>query len=95
MIGREVLRYGEKIDIEKIKETKNKKEQKKLIKQMIKERHLKQIMVGDEDTPFRSLLDFSYPIEGLILDEENLYKLWDYAITIKLEKFNILLKNKY
>ena len=86
MIGREVLRYGEKIDIEKIKETKNKKEQKKLIKQMIKERHLKQIMIGDEVTPFRSLLDLSHPIsEGLIVDEEDLYKLWDYVLTTKLE----------
>ena len=86
LVGREVLRYGEKIDIEKIKETKSKKEQKKLIKQMIKERHLKQIMIGDEVIPFRSLLDLTHPVtEGLITDTEDLYKLWDYAITTKLE----------
>ena len=86
LIGREILRYGEKIDLEQIKATKKKSDQKKLIKQMIKERHLKQIMIGDETIGFRSLLDLSYPVsEGVITNEEDLYKLWDYTLTQKLE----------
>ena len=85
LIGREILRYGEKVDLEQIKATKKKSEQKKLIKQMIKERHLKQIMIGDETIGFRSLLDLSYPVsEGVITNEEDLYKLWDYTLTQKL-----------
>jgi len=53
---------------------------------MIKERHLKQIMIGDEIIGFRSLLDLSYPVsEGVITDEEDLYKLWDYTLTQKLD----------
>ena len=53
---------------------------------MIKERHLKQIMIGDEIIGFRSLLDLSYPVsEGVITDEEDLYRLWDYTLTQKLE----------
>ena len=86
LVGREILRYGEKIDLEQIKATKKKSDQKKLIKQMIKERHLKQIMIGDEIIGFRSLLDLSYPVsEGVITNEEDLYKLWDYTLTQKLE----------
>jgi len=85
LVGREILRYGEKIDLNKIKETKKKSEQKKLIKQMIKERHLKEIMIGDEIIGFRSLLDLSHPVtEGIITDEEDLFKLWDYTLTQKM-----------
>ena len=85
LVGREILRYGEKIDLNKIKETKKKSEQKKLIKQMIKERHLKEIMIGDEIVGFRSLLDLSHPVtEGIITDEEDLFKLWDYTLTQKM-----------
>ena len=53
LVGREILRYGEKVDLEQIKATKKKSDQKKLIKQMIKERHLKQIMIDDEIIGFR------------------------------------------
>ena len=85
LVGREILRYGEKIDLNKIKETKKKSEQKKLIKQMIKERHLKEIMIGDEIIGFRSLLELSHPVtEGIITDEEDLFKLWDYTLTQKM-----------
>jgi len=85
LVGREILRYGEKIDLNKIKETKKRSEQKKLIKQMIKERHLKEIMIGDEIIGFRSLLDLSHPVtEGIITDEEDLFKLWDYTLTQKM-----------
>jgi actin-related protein 2 len=85
LVGREILRYGEKIDLNKIKETKKKSAQKKLIKQMIKERHLKEIMIGDEIIGFRSLLDLSHPVtEGIITDEEDLFKLWDYTLTQKM-----------
>ena len=85
LVGREILRYGEKIDLNKIKETKKKSEQKKLIKQMIKERHLKEIMIGDEIVGFRSLLELSHPVtEGIITDEEDLFKLWDYTLTQKM-----------
>ena len=85
LVGREILRYGEKIDLNKIKETKKKSEQKKLIKQMIKERHRKEIMIGDEIIGFRSLLELSHPVtEGIITDEEDLFKLWDYTLTQKM-----------
>jgi len=85
LVGREILRYGEKIDLNKIKETKSKSDQKKMIKQLIKERHLKEIMIGDEIIGFRSLLDLSHPVsEGVITDEEDLFRLWDYTITKKL-----------
>ena len=35
---------------------------------------------------FRSLLELSHPVsEGIITDEEDMYKLWDYAISQKLQ----------
>ena len=86
LVGIEILLYGEKIDLNKIKETKRKEEQKKLIKQMIKEHHLKEIMIGDEIIGFRSLLELSHPVsEGIITDEEDLYRLWDYTLSQKLK----------
>ena len=86
VVGREILRYGEKIDIEQIRAEKKKSEQKKLIKQMIKEHYLKQIMVGDEIVGFRSLLELSHPIsEGVIVNEEDLSRLWEYTLTEKLK----------
>ena len=86
VVGREILRYGEKVDIEQIKAEKKKSEQKKLIKQMIKEHYLKQIMVGDEIIGFRSLLELTHPItEGVIVNEEDLSRLWEYTLTEKLQ----------
>ena len=42
-------------------------------------------MVGDEVIPFRSLLELSHPIDnGIIKNEDDLVKLWEYAITNKL-----------
>ena len=85
IVGHEILRYGEKIDIEQIRSEKRKSEQKKLIKQMIKEHYLKQIMVGDEIIGFRSLLELSHPIsEGVIVNEEDLSRLWEYTLNEKL-----------
>ena len=85
LVGREILRYEDKMNINKIKEVKNKYAQRKLIHQMIKERHLKDIMIGDEVIGFRSLLDLSHPVsEGIIVNEEDLYRLWDYTLTQKL-----------
>ena len=86
VVGREILRYGEKIDLEQIRAEKRKSEQKKLIKQMIKEHYLKQYMIGDEIIGFRSLLEISHPIsEGVIVSEEDLSKLWEYTLTEKLK----------
>ena len=86
VVGREILRYGEKIDLETIRAEKKKSEQKKLIKQMIKEHYLKQIMIGDEIIGFRSLLEISHPIsEGVIVSEEDLSKLWEYTLNEKLK----------
>ena len=85
LVGREILRYEDKVNITKVMETKSKYEKRKLMKQMIKERHLKDIMIGDETIGFRSLLDLSHPIsEGIIKDEEDLYRLWDYTLSQKL-----------
>ena len=73
------------MDLEQIRSEKRKSEQKKLIKQMIKEHYLKQIMIGDEIIGFRSLLELSHPIsEGVIVDEEDLSRLWEYTLTEKL-----------
>jgi len=44
----------------------------------------KEIMIGDEVIPYRSLLELSYPInEGIIRNPEDLFKLWEYALTHK------------
>ena len=43
-------------------------------------------MIGDEVIPYRSLLELSYPIdEGIIRNPEDLFKLWEYALTQKLK----------
>ena len=85
VVGRAMLRYGEKINIDQIKSEKNKSEQKKLIKQMIKEHYLKDIMVGDEIIGFRSLLEITHPTsDGIIVDEEDLTRLWEYTFNEKL-----------
>lgn len=63
LIGRPLLRYGEKMeDIE-----------------------LKPIMIGDEVTPCRSVLELTYPIEeGIVKNKEDMALLWSYAMSQKL-----------
>ena len=71
LVGRQLLRYGEKIET-KILEGEGPK--------------YKEIMIGDEVIPYRSLLELSYPIdEGIIRNSEDLFKLWEYALTQKLK----------
>ena len=42
-------------------------------------------MIGDETIGFRSLLDLSYPTsEGIIKEEKDLSRLWDYTLSQKL-----------
>ena len=51
----------------------------------LEEIELKPIMIGDEVTKVRSLLELSYPMkEGIIKDEEDMGRLWDYCIRNKL-----------
>lgn len=51
----------------------------------IEEVELKELMIGDEVTPVRSLLELSHPIkEGIIQNTEDMAYLWDYAINTKL-----------
>lgn len=70
LIGRQVLRYGEKIDTEVLEG----------------DLQYKEIMIGDEVIPFRSLLELTYPIEeGIIKNADDLFKLWEYALTNKLK----------
>jgi actin-related protein 2 len=70
LIGRQLLRYGEKIDTS-------------LLPENVK---YKEIMIGDEVTPFRSLLELTHPIEeGIIKNEDDLEKLWSYVINTKLK----------
>ena len=70
LIGRQILYYGEKID------TSN----------FLSNSKYKDIIIGDEIIPYYSLLDLSNPIEeGIIKNEDDLEKLWDYAINIKLK----------
>ena len=71
LVGRQLLRYGEKIET-KLLEGEGPK--------------YKEIMIGDEVIPYRSLLELSYPIdEGIIRNPEDLFKLWEYALTQKLK----------
>lgn len=63
LVGRPMLRYGEKIE------------------NVI----LKELMVGDEVIPARSMLELSYPInEGIIENEEDMETLWRYCLNNKL-----------
>ena len=74
LIGRQMLRYGEKINIDFDNEGKKPKIQ------------YKEIMIGDEVIPYRSLLELSHPLsEGIIQNADDLYKLWEYAFTNKLK----------
>ena len=71
LVGRQLLRYGEKIET-KLLESETTK--------------YKEIMIGDEVIPYRSLLELSYPIdEGIIRNPDDLFKLWEYALTQKLK----------
>jgi len=49
-------------------------------KQTVGDMELKEIMFGDEVTPFRQLLEVSYPIaEGKVTNWEDFAKLWEYT----------------
>ena len=50
-------------------------------KQTVGDMELKEIMYGDEVTPFRALLEVSYPIEeGRVKNWEDFAKLWEYTL---------------
>jgi actin-related protein 2 len=71
LVGRQLLRYGEKIEM-KLLEGDGPK--------------YKEIMIGDEVIPYRSLLELTYPIdEGIIRNPDDLFKLWEYALMNKLK----------
>ena len=71
LVGRQLLRYGEKIET-KLLESETTK--------------YKEIMIGDEVIPYRSLLELTYPIdEGIIRNPDDLIKLWEYSLTQKLK----------
>ena len=54
-------------------------------KQKIENVELKPIMIGDEVTPVRSLLELSYPMEeGIIKKADDMELLWDYVLNKKL-----------
>ena len=55
-------------------------------KQKIANFELKPVMIGDEVTPVRSLLELSYPMEeGIIKNDKDMALLWDYVLTQKLK----------
>ena len=55
-------------------------------KQKIENIELKPIMIGDEVTPVRSMLELSYPMEeGIIKKAEDMQILWDYVLQKKLK----------
>ncbi len=55
-------------------------------KQKIEGIELKPLMIGDEVTPARSMLELSYPMEeGIITNAEDMEILWDYVLNKKLE----------
>ena len=46
---------------------------------------LKPLMIGDEVTPVRSLLELTYPMkEGIIVNDEDMALLWDYVLQKKI-----------
>lgn len=47
---------------------------------------LKDLMIGDEVTPVRSMLELTYPIsEGIVMNPDDLSLLWEYCLTKKLD----------
>ena len=55
-------------------------------KQKIENVELKPLMIGDEVTPVRSMLELSYPMEeGVIKNAADMEILWDYVLNKKLE----------
>ena len=55
-------------------------------KQKIANFELKPVMIGDEVTPVRSLLELSYPMEeGIIKNDNDMATLWNYVLTEKLK----------
>ena len=55
-------------------------------KQKIENIELKPIMIGDEVSPVRSLLELTYPMEeGIIKNAEDMEILWDYVLQKKLK----------
>ena len=63
--------------------------------EQLNEVELKPLMIGDEIIPVRSLLELSYPItEGIIENEDDMYLLWNYCLTQKLNIKEDQLKNK-
>ena len=51
----------------------------------IEDVELKPLMIGDEVTAVRSLLELTYPMkEGIIVNDEDMALLWDYVLTKKL-----------
>ena len=56
---------------------------------------LKPIMIGDEVTPVRSLLELTYPMkEGIIQNDEDMDRLWTYTIKEKLNQKDDLRNRK-
>ena len=63
--------------------------------EQLNEVELKPLMIGDEIIPVRSLLELSYPItEGIIENEDDMFLLWNYCLTQKLNIKEDELKNK-
>jgi len=63
--------------------------------EQLNEVELKPLMIGDEIIPVRSLLELSYPItEGIIENEDDMFLLWNYCLTQKLNIKKDELKNK-
>ena len=56
---------------------------------------LKSIMIGDEVSPVRSLLELTYPMEeGIIKNKKDMELLWDYVLTKKLKLAKSDLKDR-
>jgi len=56
---------------------------------------LKPLMIGDEVTPVRSLLELTYPMkEGIIVNDGDMALLWDYVLEKKIGLVKNDLKNR-
>ena len=64
-------------------------------RQKLENVELKPLMIGDEVSPVRALLELSYPMEeGVIKKDEDMAILWDYVLTKKLGLVKGDLKNR-
>ena len=60
----------------------------------IENAELKSVLIADETTRYRSMLELSYPLkEGIVQNWEDMELVWDYAFTEKMNITNLSERN--